>query len=460
MGKRILFILVSLVMLFTGFIPVTAEQPVPPAKITNDLPRPHLGYGIHVAPYADGAWMVDQLSMDWVKVYEPFQVQGFSQYKTLFRMDFGWPSNWDQFRRDVRSRTQQVVAMGVDAIEVHNEPNLRIEWPQGPDAWQYTQMLRVAYTEIKAVAPHVTVVSAGLAPAPTTGDGRAISDLDFARVMFENGAGDYFDVFGYHPYGFNAPPEQAPAPDNFNFRRVELIRNMMVRFGLGSKPIWLTEFGWLRNPTEDGVLCPPGDPNFREFAWMQVDGQTQGDYIVRAFDFADRNWAWAGPMFLWNLNWSQFGLETLPRCSHMRWFALLSAQGQRTIAFDRVAAMPRRVAREIPEMTLVADEMTVEVGVTCPGVVQIGQFEIVNTGYPGSFIASVEPAQSFSGPQVDVSPPIAEDGDTVTVFADTTGLVPGLYVVYINVQTTIAGSLVSRNVRGYVIISESYAACY
>lgn len=452
--KRLTLITLVITTLAAGFWQEPAAQAQPAS-----VPRPHLGYGIHVAPYAGGATAAEQLNMDWVKVYEPFQLSQFATKNTLYRMDLPWPSNWEQFKLDVRNRTRDVVNLGADAIEVHNEPNLRIEWHSVPNAWEYTQMLRVAYIEIKAVAPQVTVVSAGLAPAPTTGDGRAISDLEFARDMFENGAGDYFDVFGYHPYGFNAPPEDAPAADKLNFRRVELIRQLMVRYNLGHKPIWLTEFGWLRNPAEDGVGCGLGDPDFREFAWMQVDGQTQADYIVRAFDYADRNWAYVGPMFLWNLNWSMFSLTTLSRCNHMRWFSLLKADGQATTAFYTVAAMTRRPLLPIPEMTLEADAMTVEVGVNCPGVVKVGEFEIQNTGYPGTFTATISPAVSLSGPQVDVTPTTARDGDTVTVYADTTGLDTSMYIIFINVTAEIAGRNVARNVRGYVIVSDNYAAC-
>ncbi len=448
---------ISLLVFFILTLITTTVEAVSPEK----LPRPHLGYGIHVAPYTNAnLGYVDTLRMNWVKVYEPFQVRQFSSKQVLYRMDLGWPSNWDQFRAEIRNRALEVVSYGVDAIEIHNEPNLRSEWYSTPNAWEYTRMLRVAYTEIKAVAPQVTVVSGGLAPTVTTGDGRAVSDLEFADEMFANGAGQYFDVFGYHPYGYNSPPEQEPSPEQLNYRRVELIRQLMREYDLTDKPIWLTEFGWLRNPSEDGVYCSPADPSFRDFAWMQLDGRTQADYIVRAFDFADRNWEWAGPMFLWNLNWSMLPDEALPQCSHMRWFALLTAEGEPTYTFNRVAAMPRRPARNIPQMALNADQMAVETGITCPGVVQVGQFEVLNIGYPGEFTAVVEPVQSLTGPTITVTPSIAEIGDVVTVYADTTGLTEGYYLIYINVSANIAGQNVAQNLRGYVIVSDSYAACY
>lgn len=468
MAKRLFilwgFLIITAFSAANGLLSAEATSPDTDTSAPADtaaLPRPHLGYGVHVAPYTSASnSFVDTLNMDWVKVYEPFQVQQFSPTKkVLFRMDYGWPNNWDEFRSEIRRRTIEVVNMGVTAIEVHNEPNLRLEWPRGPNALEYVQTLRIAYTEIKSVAPHIIVVSGGLAPTITTGDGAAISDIDFARTMFANGAGDYFDVFGYHPYGYNAPPEQEPSTDRLNFRRMELVRALMAEYGLADKPVWLTEFGWLRNPAEDGVPCSVADPNFRDFAWMQLDSHTQADYIVRAFDFADRYWEWAGPMFLWNLNWSMLPNETLSICNHMRWFSLLNMKGEPTQAFYRVAAMPRRPARPVPQMVLAADSMTVEVGLNCPTLARVGQFEIQNAGYPGEFTVSIEPAISLLGPQIEVTPPIAKVGDLITVFANTDGLSTGRYIIYINALTEIAGRRISQNLQGYVIVSDSYAAC-
>ncbi len=71
----------------------------------------------------DPAW-IDQLRMDWVKVYETGQIAMFPNKHILFRMDLPWPDNWDAFRTSVRERAAQLAALGVDAIEVHNEPNL------------------------------------------------------------------------------------------------------------------------------------------------------------------------------------------------------------------------------------------------------------------------------------------------------------------------------------------------
>lgn len=444
---------------FISFIPTPKAPTSPIYAETPELPKPHLGYGIHVAPYTnvDHQW-VDRLQMDWVKLYTEEQIPLFPNQKILFRLDRQWPNDWQAFRQDIRVTTQRLAAAGVEAIEVHNEPNLILEWPRGPNGWEYTQLLRVAYTEIKAVAPQIIVVSAGLAPTITTPDRRVITDIDFAREMLENGAGNYFDAFGYHPYGFAYAPEQNPSYGVLNFRRAELIYDLLVQYGLGDKSVWLTEFGWLRDPAAEGISCTNTDPDFQGFDWLRVDEQTQADYIVRAFDYADRNWAWAGPMFLWNLNWSMnFSINP---CHHTRWFAILRADGRTTPALERVAVMPRRPVRLLPEMTLSSDPMTVEVGVSCPATVTVGQFTVVNSGSPGTtFTAQIEPAQSLGGPSVTVTPTAVKPGDIVIIYADTRGLPTGVYIIYINIRATIADRLVVRNVRGYVIVTDSFADC-
>jgi hypothetical protein len=438
---------------FTSVSPAVAQG-------RDDLPPPHLGYGIHLGPLntVDPAW-VDQLRMDWVKVYETSQIGLFSNKRILYRMDLPWPSNWAAFRASVRERATQLATLKVDAIEVHNEPNLANEWPHGPNAWEYTQMLRVAYTEIKDVAPNIIVVSGGLAPTITTADRRAISDIDFAAEMLDNGAAQWFDAFGYHPYGYNAPPETAPSYDTLVFRRVELIRQLFEERGIYDKQIWLTEFGWLRDPAEDGVQCSDSNPDFAGFAWLRVSGQTQADYTVRAFDWADRHWPWAGPMFLWNLNWALYPPGVSPMCSHMRWFSILRSDGSPLPVFERVAAMPHRYSDYLPHLTIYAHNMTVETSVECPGSVMVGEFEVVNSGYPGSFSARVESVSPPGGPGLEVYPPRVRSGDTVQVFADTTGLSPGLHVIYVNTEATIGGQIVSEVIQGYIVVTETAGGC-
>src|SRR5690606_30384901 len=110
-------------------------------------------------------------------------------------------------------------------------------------------------------------------------------------------------------------------------------------------------------------------------------------------------------------------------------------------------------------LTLYAEQMTAEASFACPDSIQVGTFDVVNSGYPGGFTATVEAPVSPVGPAVEVYPPEVTSGETVTVFADTTGLAPGVHTIYVNVTATIGGDLVSEMIQGYVVVRQDAALC-
>jgi len=421
-------------------------------------PPPHLGYGIHIAPNTNVDHnMVDALGMDWVKIYEPGQAKNYPNKRILYRMDLKWPSNWPGFKAAVADTARSLIGLNIDAVEIGNEPNLVNEWVGKPNAWEYVQMLRVAYTAIKGANPNIIIVSAGLAPTLGTPDRNAINDLDFADEMLGNGAGQWFDAFGYHPYGYNLPPEADPKKGQLVFRRVERIRALMEKYGV-YKQVWLTEFGWLRDPAEDGVNCADDNPEFTGFAWLRVSSDQQADYLARAFKYADLNWPWAGPMFVWNLNWHQ--QSWLNMCNHQRWFSILRLNGDQTPAFRKLQAMEHRYSDYRPRLELHADSMTAQISLVCPRKMPLGKFVIANVGYPAPMTVTVQPVNSPYPPYVEVSQTQAQPGDTITVTVNPTGLdTPGQYPIYINVKTVIDKRPISQSIQGYVVAGQTDQFC-
>jgi len=181
----------------------------------------------------------------------------------------------------------------IRAYQVWNEPNLAREWGnQPPDPAQYVELLEVCYIGIKTADPGALVISAGMSP---TGSGppEAMPDDVFIEKMYQAGAAPYFDLLGVHAAGYKEPPEtspeQAAAKYNGNrffcFRHVEDIRKIMERYGDADKQIAVLELGW----TTD-VVNP-------DYAWHAVTEEQQADYLVRAYQYAKRNWSpWIGPM--------------------------------------------------------------------------------------------------------------------------------------------------------------------
>jgi hypothetical protein len=163
----------------------------------------------------------------------------------------------------------------VQYIQIWNEPNIYPEWgEQAVDPVAYTEMLKVAYRRAKEADPNVFVLSAPLAitlgePHPEPGKWRSMPDLDYLEAMYESGAAFYFDILAANAFGFDLTPEDPPDPDILNFRRVELQREIMERYGDANKAIWFNEYGWNAAPEffEDEQLI-----------WERVSEEQQAEY--------------------------------------------------------------------------------------------------------------------------------------------------------------------------------------
>ncbi len=284
------------------------------------------GWGINVAEWKD-LRIPYELGFDWIEVFLPPEYP-IPPYKILYRVDLGKAVTGRQEEIDQFARVVEGVAYKsrgvIQAYQIGNEVNLSREWGGGqPDPVLYTRLLQIAHDKIKAVDPNAIVVSAGLAPTGGDGAGHA-DDLSYARQMLDAGAGNYFDVYGFHPYGFAYPPEQDPNDPNVNglaFRRAEAHRALMEQYGLAGKQMWATEFGWLVDPQQEGGSCDWPDMN-----WQKVSLAQQADYARRAYDYAKANWPWMGVMFLWNYDFSRSPLYP-NGCEQMKWFSILDPYG-------------------------------------------------------------------------------------------------------------------------------------
>ena len=213
----------------------------------------------------------------------------------------------------------------IGAIEIWNEQNLAYEnggQVSVKDAGQYVEMLKAAYTSIKAADPAIFVIAGPPASTATNAPGVAVDDMSYFEAMFsyQNGiVRNYMDAQAVHPGGSANPPDTL-WPDNpssadgwttertFYFRRVEDIRALMVQHGMADIPIWITEFGWATQNDSPGF----------EFG-NQVSYDQQAAYIVGAMRQTAEQYPWVGAMFLWNLNFgpikAQQGLQNHEQAS-------------------------------------------------------------------------------------------------------------------------------------------------
>ncbi len=168
------------------------------------------------------------------------------------------PADPSQFATYAAAAAAHYAPMGIHTWEIWNEPNITQFWQPAPDPVAYTNVLKQSYASIKQVDPQATVVSAGLSD-PTAGTGN-IDPRDFLTSMYQNGAKDYMDAVGYHPYSFPYLPS-GPSWTGWYVMSdaTPSIRSIMVSYGDSNKQIWATEFG-----------CPTNGPTWRGDELLQA----------------------------------------------------------------------------------------------------------------------------------------------------------------------------------------------
>jgi polysaccharide biosynthesis protein PslG len=173
----------------------------------------------------------------------------------------------------------------VEHIVVWNEPNLAFEWGYRlPDPDVYAELLCLTYRKAKEANPEVQILAAGMAPtlAPP-GSEWGMDDLVFLERLYEAGGGACFDGMAIHAYGLTFPPEEPPHPQEINFRRAELVHELMVRHGDGDKPCYITEGGWNDHPRWTKAVRP----------YQRIE------YTIRAYEWAQREWDWCEAVAMW-----------------------------------------------------------------------------------------------------------------------------------------------------------------
>ena len=173
----------------------------------------------------------------------------------------------------------------VNHVIIWNEPNLSFEWGYRPvDAGGYVELLRAVYPRAHAANPDVVVLAGALAPTlEPEGSAAGLNDLAYLERMYQAGAASSFDALAIHAYGLTFPPEEPPAADAINFRRVELLREIMVANGDGDKPVYVTEAGWNDHPRWARSVRP---------------GQ-RIEYTIGAYEWARQNWPWCACVAMW-----------------------------------------------------------------------------------------------------------------------------------------------------------------
>ena len=176
--------------------------------------------------------------------------------------------------------------------QLWNEPNLSVEWGNNRvDPRATTHLLRVGYERAKEADPDAVILAPALAPTIANGP-EAMNELTFMQAMYDAGAGAYFDIGSVQAYGLRSgPDDRRVGPNDVNFSRPILFRELMVHNGDAAKPIWASEVAWNAPPS--------GTPEPQ--LWGSVNPQQQARYTVRALQRAHDEWPWMGVMNVWYL---------------------------------------------------------------------------------------------------------------------------------------------------------------
>ncbi len=150
-----------------------------------------------------------------------------------------------------------------DAIEVWNEMNITVEWPNGeinPTSY-VNNMLRPAYNAIKGANPNIMVISGAPAPTGFFGGGcggGGCDDAPYIAGMMAAGAGSVSDCIGVH-YNEGIMPPAATSGDprgsgGHYTRYFQGMINAYVAAGAGQ--LCFTELGYLSG--EEWGFIPSG----------------------------------------------------------------------------------------------------------------------------------------------------------------------------------------------------------
>ncbi|MCL5959284.1 MAG: cellulase family glycosylhydrolase [Chloroflexi bacterium] len=343
----------------------------------------------------------------------------------------------------------------VKAYEIWNEPNLDVEWGgQYPNPTKYGQMLRALYPRVKQADANAKVVTGGLS---NTGEGNGTTvygDLAYIKNLYASNLGNakgYFDAIGSHPYGGPNSPEadpwKPPPPTGTYFRRAWQHNQMANVHGGEDKEIWATEFGWLLDPAVEGKSCDFG-PHFNRF---KLDAATQANYTVRAFQYAQANWPFMGPMILMNLDLSMDSFRS-SGCEVVQFYSLLRPDGSPRPVYDALKAMAKPALLPAAlSVSATAVNFLIE-----PGSATTVQrtIQLTNSGDGVLYFSA-----SSDQPWLTVTPASGTVPQTLTLTADGSGLTSPGYkraIVTINTSGTPLSTLSVPVVLYYGPVSRVY----
>lgn len=157
----------------------------------------------------------------------------------------------------------------IDYYQVWDEPNIDPHWgARSVDPAAYARLLREAAIQIRATDAEAHILVAALAPNVEAG-GANMNELGFLDQLYLEGANEWFDVVAAQPYDFGEGLDTLSEASLLNWRRIELLRQVMQRHKDSSTAVWAV-------------------------AWGLATATPQS--LVEAIEQSRQDWPWLGPM--------------------------------------------------------------------------------------------------------------------------------------------------------------------
>jgi len=166
----------------------------------------------------------------------------------------------------------------VTSYEIWNEEDSPYWWSGSPA--QYVSLLQAAYNGVKAANPNAQVILGGL----------GANDYPFLQALYAAGVHGYFDAVAVHtddacsitpPSAFAFNPG-SQLINRWSFLGFTTVHDVMEGGGDGSKPVYMTEFGW----SATNAPCSSGSSAGKRVGG--VSAQTQADYLNQAVNCLDQ----------------------------------------------------------------------------------------------------------------------------------------------------------------------------
>jgi len=178
-------------------------------------------------------------------------------------------SEWNEFLGAVVNRYKN---RDVDiSYEIENEVNADAFWKGTID--DYVLLLEQSYTIIKSIDPDIIVLASSLAcgitkdiPSAGYDQFRASYQADLEKIINS----DSFDVLSVHNYYF--PDHEA---NGITFQGYLELTNEVMDYNSVSKPIWITESGYVSTTTSVGSRTDYGSL------------ENQANWLEQAYTYAD-----------------------------------------------------------------------------------------------------------------------------------------------------------------------------